>query len=108
MKFLEDRDRKKQETKIRAETSQTRQGNQYDKKAAGRDDCQSVRCDSQSRGNSRRPNRSTGSKPPREGVECDTNLPVHKSVNTFCSIQKNFYIVFTPIGTLFLIKEVNF
>ena len=70
--------------------TQTGPGGQRDKKATGRGHCQSVRCDSQSRGNSRQPNRSTGGKPPREGVECDTNLHVHKTVNNSCSIQSNF------------------
>ena len=69
--------------------SQTGQGGQH-KKAAGSDDCQSVRCDSESSGNSRQPNRRTGGKPPREGVECDANLSVHKTVNNSCSIQSNF------------------
>ena len=49
---------------------QTGHGSQHDINAAGRDNCQSVRCDSQARGKGRRPNRSTDGKPPREVVEC--------------------------------------
>ena len=74
---------------------QTGQGGQRGTKATGRDKCNqadvTVRCDSRSRGNSRRPNKNTGEKQPRVEAECDTNLPVYKTVNNSCNIQSNFF-----------------